>query len=589
MDEELYEDEIDDASEEGEPLPEDNEVLSLKAELEKEAESYFSDNLLKANLNESWVEGQQDNYLLNGAVAAFWAPSYKPTVYNYLSNIVKTFVSLITKDRPSVKAYPTTEMANKVGAADVANDLLDYIARQNNFDDILNRIVRLATMHSLAGAKVCYDPETDDIEIKVMSCFDFICEQQEEPTKSEWVITYDFIDKYKAKKILNKAGIYKEPVVESFQDSGIWGNQADKVKKGVRLCHIYYRPSDRYERGLYSVVCSGHVIDTREWPYWDNENMPIWPFAFMKSGQRRNSPFGNTFINDCIDIQGHINANQASLQKLKEATARTYLLIPSTLRDAVGDLDESGMLFYDASIDKSQIGWTPTPSVPPILMTDIEQKLRQLYDIAGINEITTGAEQARSGDSAKKIGYVAGLDAQKHQDTAKSMQTMIKDIFTSALRFAQTYFDGDKVFNLSSESGVKIQSFSAADLQGVDVFLEPISGESKLRPVKADAQKQAAAEGLVNQVGLPEELLYGLTRSSIEAHQQRIIDVMIDQILSGANVEPDDSLDPEQVINSINAVLAADPRSAMVKQDLDAMSAYYAQKLAPPQANPQEV
>lgn len=290
-------------------------------ELKKQVDEERCLRLQLGSVCEQWEEGNQVSLIESSNVLnliSLLPPGTQYRPYNYLGNICKTFVSRITAASPRVKAYPLTEEARRVGAAQVSNRLLEYTYRKNNFDELLSNVVRFATVHGTAGISIDYDKEKNDVIFKLRTIFDYIIDDV--PDNPQWVIFLDYVDEYEARKMApESANINVGPY--PAQGMGIEVPRSYANKQVALVETLFYLPCARYEQGKYIRRVGGIVVDEADYPYLDPEDNPIFPFAHMVISKRRMSHYGDTWVNDCINVQATINMEMAQLAKLKRNAA----------------------------------------------------------------------------------------------------------------------------------------------------------------------------------------------------------------------------------------------------------------------------
>lgn len=509
----------------------------LMNELANTVRDVRDDRLAIARRNESYGLGFQD-FSPRASDQSLYGPwpmsGSQVRVRNYLGNLWKTFVARMTSDRPRVFAYPNTEQAERIGAAEVAQRFLDYWFHQSDFDERLSDAMRWATVHGVACLFVDYNPDNDTVSLLPLTVFDYVCEDVDDPS---WVIHQRIVTKWDAAKIAgdpSRADSFPEVTLNG--DYGDYATAASP-RRGVLVRELYYKPCARFENGKYILEVGGETIrDDDHYPWVDNNNDIIWKFSFVHIDKIRGSHYSTTWVNDVIDVQYSINEIETSYTDLIKKTSKIYLIVPEGVQDLVND--STGMISVPPDSTTQDIRFTQPAAPPSGLGNEIQRTIKQMYDIAGINEISVGAEQAHSGDSAKKIGYLAGLDAQKHQATAKSMHNMIRDIAACVLRIAQTYFDNIKIGEISGKSRGKVQWFASSDIDGVDVYLEEISGESRTRPAMAEAEINAVKQGIKTNEGLEEQALTGLPDSLLENYFSNAADDYVQRVMDGEDADP---------------------------------------------------
>jgi len=187
----------------------------------------------------------------------------------------------------------------------------------------------------------------------------------------------------------------------------------------------------------------------------------------------------------------------------------------------------------------------------------LEELIRALYDVFGLNEILTGQENVRSGTSALQVQYLTELDSMKLAGSARSLGKALKRAWKQTLSLYQQFCTPERIETIMGPgSAYMVQAFRDAELGGVDVRLEPRSGIERFRSFQADAAQEEMVNGVIPPAEGQERRKTGLATTYAEHWAQRVVQEQIKAALQGATGQPPDSMvDPNLAVREIETAL----------------------------------
>jgi hypothetical protein len=562
-----------DSENNGEPLT----VLTLLEELRGQGERAVDTFAIKAQRNELYVQGKQylDIDTRSGAIDDLppLAGNAPQIHHNLLRNLVLTWTQRLTSARPSATAFPATAEAEDMLAADTASKLIEHMENEFQVDEMLFDIVELACSHGIGGIKVFYDPLTEKVVWEPISIFDFYIDPTNRTSDAGWVVFRSFISEERAKVLYDAAGIKESPPVVEYTINEL------EAREGVEAYEIWYRPNSRIPKGLYAKIVGGSVVDQMDYPYMFNdldrnkeEVAAKLPISLFHVNAVRGTCYGDTWMNDAVPLQRQINEIESVLTKLRRDTGGVRLVAPGDVVDAWED--DNHMIRLNDPAKAQMIRWIPPPEVSGLLFEDRDRLEKRLYDIAGLNEMLVGVESAKSGTSAKQIAYLAQLDSMKHAGTARSIEAFLLRVWELTLNLIQRYYTYPRLVSIVGEDGKMLSmDFVGADVNGIDIRLEPRAGAERMHAQKAQNIVERAQQGLEDPASVPERSLTGVELTSEQSNKIEQINDQIEMVMAGQQSQPIEDLDPSlasQIISQTLSVLQrhgeAEEVLAMVQQ-----------------------
>jgi hypothetical protein len=554
-------------------------VKELIEECKDKVKSYALKYWAQAQYNERMGVGEQEQIL-----DASWGlgpdPSWTEATpfncRNYLRNLRLTWSSRILEDRPSIKCYPSEPGAD-LAKAMKSDQILDYVRQNQDWDDLCFSAANMVQDHSLIGIKTVWDPlygpasqgipEYDDagmpvigedglqartrvgeplgdVHWQLLSIFDFGTDGSENIEDSKWVYFTTHIDKYDAVQLLKSAGIDEAPEEVKYKDT--WGVE----RTGVEITELWWKPDYRFPKGLYCVTVGDYAVQAIDFPYKHKE----LPIAIWKCGPRRNSPYGSTHMDDAVYIQRTINETVAAMSRQARQIRDMKLIAPTAIIGAIEDGNH--MIPCDDVALMNAARYLEPPDMAKVLISQLEDNTKALFAIFGLNEMLTGAENIKSGTAAKSIAYLNKLDSMKLAGAARSLSKCILRVMRQTLKLYQQYAIVPRIAHITGDQNL-VSSFewTKADISGVDVRMEPITGFANMRATQVqNANDQMAQTGPTPD--LMSQSKTGLQQTAFDKSQREVVQAEIQAILQGQQPEPDTTIDANIASDEIMGVLS---------------------------------
>lgn len=542
------------------------EVLTVRDLLEEmidKSRVWESRQFPIAVLNERFLEGQQlyevrDGKLEDVAEGRGWPSGVPIVIRNLLRNLGLTWAARVTKDDPSAKAWAHEASGNDAASADVANDLIEYFRNLHRERQMMARAAWLAEAHSCVASYVTWDPARGpraprfvdgsggdllgDVHEELITILEYGTDGSEDIDDAQWCFIRRYIDKWAARARLVAVGVDDMPEAETYQS--VWG--ADEV--GVPVFEIWHKPSGRIPNGLFALVIGGHVVESMDFPYAHGE----LPLSVWKIGSKSKCPYGSTHVSDAVPLQSALNKLHGILSLITSRSARWMkVLAPKSIAE-LWDGDMQVLESADPNeLDHVRIITPPPP--PPLLLSQIEEHERMIGLVFGVNEAVVGSD-ASATKNARHLAYISELDAQKLSEARRNLEAWRLRAVRQKLRLVQQYVEAERVVNVVSPDGMaKAVRFVGANLEGVDVILEPAPAQT--RASQAVEAERAAAAGFEDPMRARELRQTGLGETGYEALARRVVRMQAEQAMLGQPVQADPSVPPAIALEELTMAL----------------------------------
>jgi hypothetical protein len=504
----------------------EDEILSLFEELKQEskADDTFRDNGItveQLSQNKTTQLVDQNNF-------SFF-DSRNTIAMQELRSIVKTWSTLICKDRPSVYGVPLQDDDFSVAAAEIVTAYIEYFETEVDTADKWQTVTQWAGQHGTGIMKVIYNPDTNRVEWQPLSIYDVWIENAENPDEVNWCVIKSLINKHTAKKLVQS--VNKEagaPACEEYTD-GAGIVRRDKVAK----YEIWYKPGDYLEKGLYACIIGDTVVEAIDYPHVfkevdGNTTKAMLPIAWFNALHTRAATLGQTFANDCAPIQSAIN-KLFNRMVMDGASSTRHMVVPKSILDQTDFDEDDKYISVSNPGDAEMIRWLQMPPVNQESIAVLDRLSEKIWEIAGLSKVSAG--QAPSGSSARAIAYQAEIDANRHADAFKSFERANRYCWELTLKLIQKYYTEGQQFAITGKSPMIIR---AADIAGVSVRLE-----SRSERDSSAAQKRQTSQEMVGAGFAGPEALTASQPTLISASQRMLADDLITQALQGRDISPE--------------------------------------------------
>jgi hypothetical protein len=592
-------------------------VLEFHKEATKRFEPFIRESAVRAEVNERFANGEQGiGIASDGSVSEDDADSIRAT-RNHIRNLVLAWSARIMEDRPTIKAWPSDSSGGDDASAKVANKLIAHQHQIQDIDAMLMRGAKLAQCHSCIGIRVHWDrdggpealipaegedglPVYDEMGEPVMepqrlgevrwdlvTIFNFITDGSERIEDSPYVAFCKYIDKHEAAALLRDAGVDEKPNEKEVPTT--W----EAKRKGVETWEVWHRPTRRIPKGFFAIVCDGHVVEYRDYPYRHGE----LPVAIWKVGDRTDHPHGTTHVDDAMPIQRQINHRLTVALEISRRVGEGVKLIAPSKVIQEWDQGSEKIPCDDVAMANSIRFIEPPLKVVSEMYGLAQLDEEALFKVFGLNEILTGAQNVTGATSGRAIAYLKELDSQKLAEAARNLGEVLMRCWRQTLRLYQQYVHHERIVRIAGpENEMQAISFRGADLAGVDVRLEPMSGVERWRAAKSGHAEEMMQGGFMEPQRAGALMVSGLDNTLGEAQQRMAVQKDIQAVVRGGFAQPNPMVSPqiarEEIGQAIDIYAHTGPQ---VQQGLlGLMAAYDRTQQAPnqgqggPQPKPQK-
>lgn len=514
----------------------------------------------------------------NTLVPFRWKQGIPKIPRNYLRKLALTYAARIEEEQGTAKAWPN-DLAD-IGKARVANAVIKHLHQQHDTPSVMFALALEAQAHSYVGMKTTWDTTAGPISPWTgqpmgsavwdpLDCFQFGTSKDQRVENARWCFFRQPADYYEARHMLEEAGIHKAPRRLPAENIG-------ETSREVEVIEFWHRAGARIPRGLYAVMVGGWVTEARPFPY-DHGELPL---SVWKINERRDSPFGATHVDDAIHAQAYINQLVSTIAKLTWDAGDTRLL---ALKSIIARMRGGNHMVPVDDVEAVSRGakWLDMPDPPALLFAQLEETIKALHDLFGLNEALLGRAAADS--SGKAIAYLNRLDGMALKGAVLNRNKFVLRYVKQAVALFQQYATEERVIVVAGqENALEAEAFTGADLAGLDIHFEGAPGSEHSSSVQAEEQDQLGMAGAIAPDVWAETRQTGLDETAFAGVQRKIVQAQVSATMHGIPQQADGTVDPAIAMQEIARAAAREVSAGRGQHDpmlqaLYALAAQYRQ------------
>lgn len=518
------------------PLQSATDAEQLLQELNKISNEVSDQFKFKSNVNKSFYHSnfyKKDSKKESLIYGNFVEPYGKGCLpyKNYIRQIVSTWSSRLSSDRPTCLVTPTTNEKSDIIAAEVANKLIENLSQGLKVDDVVNKLIKEICLSGFSSLFVGFNPKNKTIVWKDLNMHSIDLDPQENIEDSKWCVIKSYIDYWDAVDIIKQNNVKFDHCEEDIPC-----NYGGYKKKGVLSQEIFYKPCSRFKEGLYISFISGKKVFSTTYMQLEMKGITpstngfCLPIATIVQSSIDSIPYGDTFINDIIPIQQILNKAQNAMLDIIDKSSSLKLLLPNSLKNSY-ETEEDGIIFL--SKDDSQVpSWLTPPVISPELKQVEESYKSEMFFISGVNEILTGAAELKSGTSGEQLKMVNSLDKMKYAETFRSLEKLLSRAWSLTLSYIKTFFSVEEIMKLTGMQANYCFAFINSN-SNLDFKFEPFSGTAHLREAKNATLATELQAQLISPDEYKERAVTGQDKLSDQKAQEDLIDRLLVDTVNG--------------------------------------------------------
>ena len=406
----------------------------------------------------SYVFGKQD-LVYNVSERRFVTPQSREITFNLLLNLYRNIVSRLSVAYPNVAVVPASTSYEDILKAKASEQALRYIWNEDKLADKYQELSEWLVIAGSAGMYTYYDPDKDDVCVKVVSPYDLYYEKYAlKPSESSWVAVREYVNKEDFAAIYpDFADFIKEQPTATRDYNTITGNGSQSLPKDtIEIFNIYGSDNS------YGISVNNTYVYKGEIP------KGIVPVTLIKYTDIPMILWGQGMIFPLIDIQTQYNKTRNQIIRNTELMTNPKWLIPKSSGVSLASItDQPGEKIY-----YNPAGGAPSPIGMPALPSYINDSLIQLqnemYDISGVHSVSLG-KRVTGLSSGKAIENLSALDASQLQVTQNNIENATKVIAKNILLYMKNYYKESKYLKMFDNSG----KFIYSEIKATDIVDNP--------------------------------------------------------------------------------------------------------------------
>lgn len=499
-------------------------------------------------------------------------PRYKVRLTaNVITGGVQQLVAQMTKTRPVIRATPNTGADRDIKAAELADNLYEYLWPELGLASKLHSALThaqisqgywLISWDQLAGKsmKVVLNPEDqtpiwDDILADgFKDDLRDIAEEMGLPP-AELVAMFEqtiYLGDMRV-QALSGEQVWLDPVASNFEDCNYaickfpmttdevrarWSKtvtatsttaenapsliytrsgKAQERPKNVRdVYFLYHKPTPHLPKGKYVVwiEAPNEILAQSDWDF----PFDVLPLVKFPGIERPSNVYDETRVRQARPLQKELNNTVSGVAMHKNLTLRPQMLAPTgSLRDKL--TDEPGRVIEYNPFQGLMPEWRPVPSIPGYVfdyINDIQRRLDRVFNIMPTERTQLPART----DSGQLVELVQEAVADQISPEIQRMERALALAGEILIAFAQKYYAEPRLLKVKGPGGsVQVSKFMNADLQGGFSFqAEAGTGLPRTRAGQTQQIKEMVEMGILD----PREAAIYMPMAGLKGIQQRM-------------------------------------------------------------------
>ena len=394
---------------------------------------------------------------------------------NYTINFVQSKVALLLKNKPMFNVYSVTDDMSDREGAKMAQQLLDYIWRNEHVSDEIKKMAHHGSIYgsgflkafwNLDKGPVIEDPETKDsiplgdVDVKCISPFEiFVDPEATSPFIKDlkWLIhayripVDEFEDVYGFKataESVEEYGLEKQylNLVKStgHLDESPMGGQED-IEEFVTVKEYYENPTPNHPKGRFIIFTEEQIIFSGALPYG---KIPIAKFDDLFVPDRF---WGMSTVEQIMPLQTEYNRTRSQILENRNLMSNPKWVAP---RDAIQDLEtisaEPGeIIYYNAIQGIAPPSPMSMPSPPPYVFAQEDRILQDMMAVSGISDVNLRSAPPAGVESGRAMAILAEKDETRMVPTIQSWENCLARIGRCVLEMAKNNYDDQRAIRIA--------------------------------------------------------------------------------------------------------------------------------------------
>ena len=394
---------------------------------------------------------------------------------NHLRNLAKHIQTMITADRPVMKARATNTDNKSLIQTRLADGLLEYYNREKKFENYFKKAVEYAIILGSGWVKLdwnelggeIHDILSDgteiregDVVISNLSPFDVYFDPHREDQDHDWIVTRSFKLRH---NIIAKYPEYKDRImglatkaeIESYSLERYLSTDTDLIP----VYEFYHKKCDAMPDGRYIMFLDDEIVlSDGAMPY---RELPVYRIS---PGDILGTPYGYTDMFDVLQVQDAYNALSSIILTNQNATGIQSIWVESGSNVDVNSL-EGGLNLIESNTKPEPLQFTATPSevfeYRKLLMQDMET-------ISGVNAVTRGNPE-NNVTSGTALALLQSNSLQFMSALQQQYIQLIEDVGTGLIYMLRDFARVPRIAMIVGKSNrSELKQFSGDDLSQVN-------------------------------------------------------------------------------------------------------------------------
>lgn len=447
---------------------------------------------------------------------------------NHYRNLVLHTLNLIIGAKPSFSARATNTEGKSLQQAKLANNLMDYYAKEKNLTDVLKRALEEALIHDAGYVSVTWDPGAGkeyavdmdqntvtegDVLYRNLSPYEVFFDLNKRAfSDNDWIMTYAMRSRFDlAAQFPDLADDILK--INTGDTEGARIDSTDLATTietdDVQVFEFYHKKTSSLPMGRYVMFAGDVVLYDAELPY---RELPIYQ---VTAGRHLTSQFGYSVANDLVPIQTMHDDHLAAINSNHDAFGIQRILLPKGTGISTHEIRQNlAIIEYDAMAGGQPPSALNLCNTPPEMFNMLAKFESAMETVSGINSVVRG-EATAGVTSGTALALLQNQSLSFADQLQENYVKMAEDVSTATIRLLRDFANSPRVVAIVGKNNEPaMKDFNGDDLQNVNrVMVELGNPLSRTVAGRLELANNLVQTGLIKQ---PEHYLEVLETGNLD-------------------------------------------------------------------------
>lgn len=400
---------------------------------------------------------------------------------NHTRNLIVNTMNLIIGTKPSFNVKAVNSDAKSLEQARLANNILEFLSKEKNLDEVLKRAIEEALIHDAGYVSVTWDAgagnvfaldengmnvNEGDVMYRNLDAYSVIVDPHKREFKdNDWVMTYAMRSRWDLAAqfpdleddiLAVKTGDTDKAQADSDYMTNDLGESED-----VQVFEFYHKRSSSLPEGKYVMFVGDVILYEGDLPYRD---LPVYQIV---ASRNLTSQFGYSVINDLVPLQKRLNATYSAIASNHDAFAVQKIVVPRGANISPAELTSNLTAIYYDETEAGPPQGLSLVNTPSEVFAMCDRIIKDMETISGVNAVVRGTSPSGT-TSGAALALLQNQSISYMSSTQESYVKLVSDVGTATIRLMRDFAQAPRLISILGKNAGGMESFTGDDLTNVD-------------------------------------------------------------------------------------------------------------------------